>query len=83
VSEANLIGQPDKVHLQYATEQGRVIFTFNRGDFYQLHTEWLSRDQHHAGIIVSDQVATGAIMRPLFNWSMPKQPRRCMTGWSF
>lgn len=65
VSEANLIGQPDKVHLQYATEQGRVIFTFNRGDFYQLHTEWLSRDQHHAGIIVSDQVATGAIMRPL------------------
>jgi len=38
VSEADLLGQPDDVHLQYATEQGRVIFTFNRGDFFRLHT---------------------------------------------
>lgn len=65
VSEANLLGQADDVQLRYATEQGRVIFTFNRGDFFHLHTEWLRNDQHHSGIIVSDQVGTGAVMRRL------------------
>lgn len=65
VSEADLLGQPDDVHLRYATKQGRVIFTFNRGDFFRLHTEWLSGDQHHSGIIVSDQLGTGVVMRRL------------------
>lgn len=65
VSEAHMLGQSDAAHLHYAAEQGRVIFTFNRGDFFQLHRTWLSREQHHAGIIISDQVATGVIMRPL------------------
>lgn len=65
VSEVDLLGQVDDVHLQYATEQGRVIFTFNRGDFFRLHTEWLSTNRHHSGIIVSDQVGTGVVMRRL------------------
>ena len=43
VSDANLLGQPDEVILKQAAEQGRVLFTFNRGDFFQLHTEWLKR----------------------------------------
>ena len=64
-SEANLLGQPDDVQLEYATAQGRVVFTFNRGDFFRLHTEWLNRDQHHAGIILSDQLGTGAVIRRL------------------
>lgn len=64
-SDANLLGQADDVHLQYATEQGRVIFTFNRGDFFRLHTEWLSSEQHHSGIVVSNQVGTGVVMRRL------------------
>ena len=65
VSEAGLLGSADDVHLQYATEQGRVIFTFNRGDFFHLHTDWLTRGQHHAGIIVSDQLRTSVLMRRL------------------
>jgi hypothetical protein len=65
VSDIDLLGQADDVHLQYATEQGRVIFTFNRGDFFRLHTEWLRSDRHHSGIIVSDQVRTGVVMRRL------------------
>lgn len=65
VSDANLLGQTDDVHLRYATEQGRVIFTFNRGDFFRLHTEWLNSDRHHSGILVSDQVGTGVVMRRL------------------
>lgn len=41
------------------------IFTFNRGNFFRLHTAWLRNDQHHAGIIVSDQLGTGVVMRRL------------------
>jgi len=65
VSEANMLGQSDDSILHYAKERGRVIFTFNRGDFFRLHSEWLSRDRHHAGIIVSDQVGTGIVIRRL------------------
>ena len=63
VSEAGMPAQADSVQLQYATEHGRVIFTFNRGDFFRLHTEWLRSGRHHSGIIVSDQVETGVAMR--------------------
>jgi hypothetical protein len=73
VSEANLLGHPDDFHLQYATEQNRVIFTFNRGDFFRLHTEWLNNEQHHTGIIVSNQVETGVVMRRLLRLIDDKQ----------
>jgi hypothetical protein len=72
-SEANLLGQTDEIHLQYATAQERVIFTFNRGDFFRLHTEWLSRDQHHSGIVVSDQISIWVIMRRLLRLIDEKQ----------
>lgn len=65
VSESHLLGQDDAFLLDYATSQERVIFTFNRGDFSRLHAEWLSSERHHAGIIVSDQLATGIILRRL------------------
>ena len=65
VSDVNLLGEGDDVQLRYATEQDRVIFSFNRGDFFRLHTKLLSNNQHHAGIIVSNQVGTGIVMRRL------------------
>ncbi|MFB6280147.1 MAG: hypothetical protein ABEK75_11635 [Salinibacter sp.] len=34
--EAEMIEQPDKKHLRYAAEVGRVLHTFNVGDFYEL-----------------------------------------------
>ena len=74
VSEANLLGQSDDVQLAYATMQGRVIFTFNRGDFFRLHTEWLRIGQHHSGIIVSDQVGTGTVTRRLLRLINAKLP---------
>ena len=64
-SDADLLKQTDDVQLRYATAEGEVIFTFNRGDFLRLHTDWLSRDQHHPGIVVSDQLSTWVIMRRL------------------
>jgi len=64
-NEANQIGVSDAEQLAFATSQRRTIFTFNRGDFVQLHTGYLRHDRFHAGIVVSDQLVIGVIIRRL------------------
>lgn len=61
--DAGLMGVPDDAQLRHATEQGRVLLTFNRGDFVKLHIEYLSQEVHHSGIIVSDQLPVGVLLR--------------------
>ena len=53
--EAGMIEQPDGDHLEYATRQGRVLCTFNVGDFYRLHTEYVHQGTPHGGIILMRQ----------------------------
>ena len=50
-NESERVGVSDADQLAFAVSQNRVIFTFNRGDFLRLHTEYLYlRDgRHHAG----------------------------------
>ena len=62
---AGLVSVADEEHLRFAASTGRALFTFNTRDFARLHTVWLSTDQHHAGIIVSDQVQVGQLIRRL------------------
>ncbi len=52
VFEEGMLGQSDEAQLEYATQQGRVIYTFNVGHFCQLHTEFIAQGKNHAGIIV-------------------------------
>ena len=63
--EANLIAQPDENHLTYATSQERVLFSFNRGDFAQLHADYMRAGRNHAGIVISAQLGTSIIVRRL------------------
>ena len=63
--EAEQMGASDDEQLVFAAAQGRTIFTFNTRDFAALHTEYLSRQQTHAGIIVSDQIQVGLIVKRL------------------
>jgi hypothetical protein len=63
--EAGLIQVPDERHLEYATSLNRTVFTFNTRDFARLHWEYLSTGRHHSGIIVSDQLEVGVIVRRL------------------
>ena len=65
--DEDMIEQPDSVHLDLATVQGRALFSFNVGDFYRLHTTYLTQARPHAGIIVSRQQAysVGEQMRRL------------------
>lgn len=52
---------------QYATSQGRVLFSFNVRDFYRLHTTFLAQGKSHAGIILARQqhYSVGEQMRRL------------------
>ena len=62
-----MIERDDDEHLIYATAQGRGIFSFNMGHFCRLHSEYLTNQQSHAGIVVSRQqrYSVGEQMRRL------------------
>ncbi len=53
--EAGTTKQSDERQLDYAAAQGRVIYSFNVGDFCRLHSQWLSQNRPHAGIVVARQ----------------------------
>jgi len=65
--EAGMIERLDEHHLEYATAQERVLYSFNVGDFYRLHTAFLAQGKAHAGIILAQQqrYAVGEQMRCL------------------
>ena len=64
-----MIEQPDRKHLDYAASQSRTLYTFNVGDFFQLHEEYISQDKTHFGIILAPQQ----------RYSVGEQMRRLMT----
>ena len=64
-NESQLVGVSDAEQLAFAARKNRVIFTFNRGDFMRLHVEYLKDGRNHAGIIVSDQLEIGVVIRRL------------------
>ena len=64
--EASMAGRADEQQLEWAASNGRAIYSFNRGDFYSLHTNWLREGRHHSGIILSRQgLSVGEQMRRL------------------
>jgi hypothetical protein len=52
VLDAGMSEQNDITQLEYATQHGRVLYTFNVGHFCHLHTQYVSQGKNHAGIIV-------------------------------
>lgn len=67
--EAGMIEREDDEHLEYATAQGRVVYSFNRGHFCRLHADFLAGGKSHCGIVVSRQqrYSVGEQMRRLLN----------------
>jgi len=65
--EEGMIERGDAEHLDYATEQGCVLYSFNQGDFYRLHKTYLIQGKPHAGIILAHQqhYSVGEQMRRL------------------
>ncbi len=52
ILEAGMTRTTDDEQLEFATSQGRSIYTLNVDDFCRLHVEFLSEGNDHAGIIV-------------------------------
>ena len=65
--ECGMLGRSDIEQLRWATGQQRVLYSANRSDFYQLHSEMMGRDENHAGIILGRQqrYSVGEQMRRL------------------
>jgi len=65
--EAEMIERSDADHLKFATAQGRVLCSFNVGDFHRLHTSYMAQHKSHAGIVLArqQQYAVGEHMRRL------------------
>jgi Domain of unknown function (DUF5615) len=55
VTDVNRQSYSDEEQLIWATEQGRVIYSYNRRDFCRLHSEFLRVERNHAGIILLQQ----------------------------
>jgi hypothetical protein len=53
--DAGHAGTPDVVQLERATAVGRVLFTYNVGDFLALHTRLRQEGRSHAGMILAVQ----------------------------
>jgi predicted nuclease of predicted toxin-antitoxin system len=56
-------GKSDVEQLLYATTEGRVIFTHNKKDFILLNNKFLQEKKEHFGIILSDQLHTGILLK--------------------
>ncbi len=54
-SETEMIKHSDTEHLEFATVQGRVLYSFNIKDFYRLHQAYLTEGKSHTGIILARQ----------------------------
>ena len=55
VTDVKRLGYADEEQLIWATEQKRVIYSFNIGDFCRLHRDFMAEDKSHTGIILASQ----------------------------
>ena len=63
--EAGNMGLADMRQLAFATENKRSLFSYNKGHFARIHYQWMSIHRPHGGIIVSDQLMIGPVLRRL------------------
>jgi len=54
-ADANKLSCTDEEQLIWATEDNRVIYSFNVGDFCRLHILYMVEGRNHGGIILSKQ----------------------------
>ena len=80
--DAGMIGRDDVDHLDFAAQQGRVLCSFNVGDFHRLHTEYAAQGKSHAGIILMRQqyYSVGEQMRRLLRLIATKSANE-MENW--
>ena len=63
--EAGKIGVDDVDQLIFAAKNSRCLFSYNKRHFGKIHSEWMSLKRPHSGIILSDQLTIGVVLRRL------------------
>jgi hypothetical protein len=72
-AEAGMLAQSDEAQLEWAFHNQRVLYSFNVRDFYRIHTDWLTRNKPHGGIVLGKQsYAWGEQMRGLLHLGAAK-----------
>ena len=61
--DVRLISIPDAEHLAFAAQSGRVLLTCNAKDFAPLYDLRWEEGRQHAGIVVSQQLEFGEMLR--------------------
>jgi hypothetical protein len=64
-----MLGESDETQVEFAKAQGRIIYTFNVGDFYKIHADYIEQGKTHAGMILVHQK----------RFSLGEQIRRTLT----
>ncbi|MEG3930404.1 DUF5615 family PIN-like protein [Microcoleus sp. T3_B1] len=73
VNETQTEGLIDEEQLRLAATQNRVLYSHNIGDFCQLHTEFLGREESHAGIaLISQDYSVGEQVRVIMELTANK-----------
>jgi hypothetical protein len=67
VREVQRNGLDDESQLIYATEHERAILTFNARHFEPLAKKWFLEQREHTGIIISDELPVGELLRRTVN----------------
>lgn len=67
VYEVERGGLDDEEQLAYAAEHGRAILTFNARHFEPLAAKWFFAERLHAGIIISDELPLGELVKRVEN----------------
>jgi Domain of unknown function (DUF5615) len=76
VADVGMLHRADEEQLDWAIQNGRVIFSFNTKDFYRLHTTVVRQGLSHAGIILAPQqrYGIGDLMRGVLKLINTKSP---------
>jgi hypothetical protein len=65
--EAGRLGSDDEPQLSWAAQQGRVLVSYNVGDFARIHGKWVAAGKSHCGVIVSVQRTISDSLRRLLH----------------
>lgn len=63
--EAGNVGLSDVEQLTFATENKQSLFSYNKRHFAKIHYKWMTLKNSHEGIILSDQLSVGLVLRRL------------------
>ncbi len=80
--EVDRLGENDEPQLTWAAQEGRVLLTFNVGDFARFHDDWLNHSRHHAASLSPASAPSATYSAELWLLHPFWAPKRCGIDWN-